>query len=154
MRFLKVMVIGPERGYAWEALFLSLLIAAGFRTVGVARTQHWLRGWASCSRERELSSANTALSILHAQRAQKEVHRNIGVEGTCLSRSLVLWAMLLRRKVSVELRVGFRKQDGKVQGHAWVEHQGAPINEEATTTRTYATASEDVTFDALFSKKL
>jgi hypothetical protein len=154
MRFVKAMLTSPERGYAWEALLMSLLIPVGFRTVGVPRTQHWLRGWAARSRDEEFSSAQAALSILHARRAQKLVHRNIGVAGTCLSRSLALWTMLLRRGVSVELRVGFRRQDGKVQGHAWVEHQGAPINEETTTTNTYASASEDVTFDALVSKKL
>lgn len=152
IRFLKVMLTGPEREYVREALVISLLIPVGFRTVGVPRTQHLLRSWISRSREKELSSAQAALSIVRVHRAQATVHRNMGARGTCLSRSLALWAMLLRRKVSVELRVGFRRQDGKIQGHAWVEYQGAPINERVSTTTTYSTASDNVAFDALLAK--
>jgi hypothetical protein len=148
------MLSDPDRRYVREALVTSLLIPAGFRTLGVPRTQHLLRNWASRSPHIELSSEETSLFILHVLSAQTAVHRNIGIEGTCLSRSLALWAMLLRRRVPVELRVGFRRQDGKVKGHAWVEYQGAPINEETTIANSYITSSKDATFDALFSKKL
>ena len=69
------------------------------------------------------------------------------MEGTCLIRSLALWASLLRRGVDAELRVGMRKTDGRVEGHAWLEFGGEPINESVGVVRTYQPYPKPVSFD-------
>jgi hypothetical protein len=46
---------------------------------------------------------------------------------TCLPRSLVLRALLQRQGVAADLRIGVRLVDGRLEGHAWVEHAGVPL---------------------------
>ena len=50
---------------------------------------------------------------------------------SCLPQSLVLWWMLRERGVRAELRLGARKEDGRLLAHAWVEQEGAPLDEDA-----------------------
>ena len=48
---------------------------------------------------------------------------------TCLTRSLLLVWLLRRRGVDTELRIGVRRIEGGIDSHAWVEHEGRPIND-------------------------
>lgn len=128
-----------------EALVLPLCISPGFWVLGVPRTQALLRKWALAGtatipddRERE---------IFKACRAQRIVKRSTGVAGNCLVRSLTLWTLLLRRGLSTNLRVGFRKRDGRFEGHAWVEYADTPINEDVNEARTFVPYSEPVSYD-------
>jgi hypothetical protein len=66
-----------------------------------------------------------------------------------LCRSLTLWALLLRRGIGTDLRVGFRKKDGTIEGHAWIEHAGIPLNEIPDIVQTYCAAGEPVSYDEL-----
>ena len=140
--------LGTEgRREVLETLTLTVLVSAGFRVVGVARTQEWLRRWASAGKcEPQLQNLHS--EILSSSRAQHIVRRNTGIKGTCLVRSLTLWAILLRRGLKTDLRVGFRRREGKLEGHAWVEYEGTPLNEERDITRTYSVFSEPAAFDA------
>lgn len=56
----------------------------------------------------------------------------------CLRQSLVLWWLLRRQGISAELRIGVRKTGQVLEAHAWVEHEGAPINEEEDLHEYYA----------------
>ncbi len=51
---------------------------------------------------------------------------------TCLCQSLALWWLLRRRGIPAELRIGVRKDGGELNAHAWVEHQGRPLNDFGT----------------------
>ena len=134
-------------GRVAETLFLSLCVAAGFKLLGVPRTQAWLRRWASLLKTRRLPE-DPAIEIRLAKFAQRIVTRNAGVRGSCLSRSLTLWAVLLRRGVSTDLRVGFRRQAGVIEGHAWLEHLGVALNEQPDIVHTYCVSEEPSSFDA------
>lgn len=57
---------------------------------------------------------------------------------TCLRRSLLLWAFLLRSGVASELRLGFRNPDGKFEAHAWVEWNGVPLNDTPDVRSRYS----------------
>jgi hypothetical protein len=129
-----------------EALALPICISLGFRVFGVPRTQALLRRWAVAGKT-ALLPADRERGILSVRRAQLIVKRLTGVAGNCLVRSLTLWTILLRRGVSTNLRVGFRKRDGRIEGHAWVEYGDAPINEDINETRTFVPYSEPVTYD-------
>lgn len=48
---------------------------------------------------------------------------------TCLHRSLVLFHLLRRAGRPVGLHIGVRKNDGTLQAHAWLVHDGAPYLE-------------------------
>jgi hypothetical protein len=52
-----------------------------------------------------------------------------------------MWTLLRRRGVMAELRVGFRRREGKMEGHSWVELEGAPLNETLNAVLTYYPSS-------------
>ena len=61
--------------------------------------------------------------------------------------------MLLRRGLSPTLRVGFRKREGEIQGHAWVELDGVPINEAQSETATFVIYDEPASFDVWWKRQ-
>ncbi len=63
---------------------------------------------------------------------------------TCLEKSLALWWLLRREGVTSSVRIGARTVAGKLEAHAWVECEGAALNEPREEHRHYAT------FDAAF----
>jgi hypothetical protein len=135
-----------QRLMVTETLVLSACIFLGFRLFGVPRTQDRLRKWVLI-REKNCSRADENVEIGKILRAQGMVRRATGLGANCLVRSMTLWAMLMRRGLSPSLRVGFRKRDGRIQGHAWVEHQGVPINERQSETATFSTYAQSASFD-------
>jgi len=49
------------------------------------------------------------------------------LRATCLKKALVVYALLGRRGFKVKLLLGAAKQDGKLDCHAWLEHQGRVV---------------------------
>jgi hypothetical protein len=60
----------------------------------------------------------------------------------CLARSIALARVLGRRGVACDIRIGVRTNDGQLEAHAWVEHNGQPLNEDESALRTYAPFTE------------
>lgn len=56
---------------------------------------------------------------------------------TCLRRSMVLHWFLSRHGIATELLFGVRREQEKLQAHAWLEYQGQPIGEEESPTNQY-----------------
>lgn len=67
------------------------------------------------------------------------------VHPSCLAKSLTLWWLLRREGIPADLRIGIRKENEQFEAHAWVEHDGAALNEPEDHHRHYAA------FDAAFS---
>ncbi|HKW76708.1 MAG TPA: lasso peptide biosynthesis B2 protein [Terriglobales bacterium] len=57
---------------------------------------------------------------------------------SCLVKSLTLWWLLGRRGITSQLRVGIRKEGGKLEAHAWVEREGMALNEPEERHHHYA----------------
>ncbi len=102
------------------------LVAASVRLLGYKRVHRFL------------SVAPTSLpqpSPLHrtdAERIARMVQlaaRHGLVRGNCLSRSLLLWRMLLRRRIPAEIRFGVRAYGAGMQAHAWVEQDGRALGD-------------------------
>ncbi len=49
------------------------------------------------------------------------VYRRLPVEPTCLTRSLVLYRLLRARGIPCQLRIGLRRKEEALEGHAWTE---------------------------------
>ncbi len=49
------------------------------------------------------------------------------LDPTCLKKALVLYALLTRRGFDLQLLIGATKIEGKLDAHAWLEHQGRVI---------------------------
>lgn len=136
-----------RRRMLFEALALPCCIRVSFRLLGVPRTQALLRRWAGVANPGLIPVSDHESTIRHARTAQRVVKRRTGIGGNCLVRSLTLWSILLRRGITTDLRIGFRKRDGKIEGHAWLEHHGAPVNEALAEARSYSPCDQPVTFD-------
>lgn len=135
------------RWMIFQALVLPCCIWLGFRLAGVSRTQALLRGWATHTTPGRTDDEETTMRIHDARRAQRLVKRTVGISGNCLVRSLTLWTLLRRRGVHTDLRVGFRKRSGRIEGHAWLEFHDAPINETVAEASSYVPYHQPVTFD-------
>lgn len=53
------------------------------------------------------------------------------VRGNCLSQSLALKRLLDRQGIPSELRIGARRAGAALEAHAWIEHEGRPLNDGA-----------------------
>ena len=60
------------------------------------------------------------------------------VHPSCLAKSLTLWWLLGRQGITSRLRIGIRKENGKLEAHAWVEREGIAVNETEEHHRHYA----------------
>jgi hypothetical protein len=57
---------------------------------------------------------------------------------TCLPRSLALWRLLRNQGIAAELRIGVRRDAGRLDAHAWVEHGRLPLNDSSDVAQRYA----------------
>ena len=57
--------------------------------------------------------------------------------GNCLSRSLTLQRLLGRQGIASELRIGARRAGAGLEAHAWVEHDGRPLNDGADVAQRF-----------------
>ena len=106
------------------ALLLALTKLA-LATLGVARTVRWIE-----ARTAERPTVDTVPAD-----AVTAIARRVAVAGVwypgramCLEQSLVLYYLLRRAGAAPQLRFGFHLYP--FAAHAWVEHGGAPINED------------------------
>lgn len=114
-----------------EALFLLPVNAAAFRVIGYRRW-HAVLG-AFISRNPQTSRNVNGPSVLSPQRIAQLVHaasREGTGTGACLERALALWWILRRRRLPAELRIGARLQAGRFEAHAWVQLDGAVLNDD------------------------
>jgi hypothetical protein len=55
--------------------------------------------------------------------------RHAPYRGNCLSQSLTLWWLLLGQGIQSDLRIGVTSPPGRFEAHAWIEYDGAVIND-------------------------
>ena len=115
-----------------QALVLLPLVVGSLRVLGFRRTVGTLERWAPLSRRRlgqdyggdhedTMSRART-VGRLVAAAARRSPFR-----ATCLPTSLTLGCLLRREGIENDLRLGVRNSDGRLEAHAWVEHEDVPI---------------------------
>lgn len=123
---------GAGRGTVFAASLLLPLAGLALHLLGLRRTLRLFAG--------NLQSACVSAPQA-AERVAREVER-AGREYSvypvdCLVRSLVVVLLLRRRGIAAELRVGVRTLTGRFEAHAWVEHCGVPLGEDADVARVF-----------------
>jgi hypothetical protein len=120
-------VSGPVREPRAPSLVRSLallaLVDVSLRLFGMRRTLRWVRGGQQSAVEAPVSQQMIARAVRQVATAAAFYPRR----ALCLEQSLVLYRMLRRQGAAVRLRVGV--QPFPFTAHAWVEHDGHPINE-------------------------
>ena len=135
-----------RRATAVRAVALLPVVSIMLRVVGLRRSARVLR---CLSQPRPLSDASAKDDLRRVAEtiagAVQAVARRHPFPSSCLSRSLVVWSLLRRRGVDSHLRIGVRKQEGRFQAHAWVEHRGRPLGNDTICRIQYAALDRAIT---------
>jgi len=123
----------------WVALFQALvaipLVVLALRLKGLRTTQ---RGLARIAPLKPPARADLIAARQYARIVT--IAGNYGLlRPNCLQRSLVLWAILRRRHIVSQLRIGVAPPRGaeSMAFHAWLEMAGEVINDRSDVTTTY-----------------
>ena len=121
-----------ERRLFVATAVLLAACAAALRVAGFARIRRWLT---QLSRHRRV-----ALDVAPSRLANlvNAASTRLPVPCSCLTRSLVLDAMLRQRGVESDLRIGVRLVEGPLEAHAWIEVDGQPLNDSPAVTGQFA----------------
>ena len=135
----------PEQRVVVVAMLLLPPFWIGLRVLGLSRFLTWL------TRSPVVVRAPRSREELAAIGALVNVAGNhVPFPSTCLTRSLVLKWVLRCRGVDSELRIGVRLNEGTFEAHAWVEHEGQPLNDAQDIAARFAAFNEPLS-DRLFS---
>jgi hypothetical protein len=126
----------PARRLFLRATGVLPLISISLRLRGFRKTQAILQRFLSPPGE-VIDSSTTSPADLTVRMVRAAVRYGVG-HPTCLEESLALWWLLGRQGIASELRIGVRKQGDKFEAHAWVEREGAALNEPEALHEHYA----------------
>lgn len=130
-------------GYQRRELAAALLYLPFFRlairVIGFDRLHRWILR-TPASRARALAGEDVRQMGVLVNAATATV---LG-QGNCLARSMYLLWRLRRLGVSGDLKIGMRLADGRLEGHAWVELEGAPVNDAKNIGDQYVAFSDPI----------
>ena len=136
------------RGIFLRATAVLPVISVSLKMRGFGATQEFLlRPLPVVRQASQEKSIDTACDLKRTELTSRMVNaaiRHVWRASTCLEKSLALWWLLRRQGIASQLRIGARKVNDKFEAHAWVERDGAALNEPQQEHRHYAT------FDAAF----
>ena len=115
---------GAEQRVLLAAAALLPLFRAGLRVFGFARLRAWIARSPAAAKAPPPIGELSAIGAL----VNTAAHHTLG-PANCLTRSLYLVWRLRREGIDCQLRIGVRLNDGVLDGHAWVECAGVPIND-------------------------
>jgi hypothetical protein len=119
---------GFERSIVLESLLGLVATKMGLRIAGFQRWKRVMAG--RTSKEIEGASARGHLeSVAKIVNLERAAARHLPFSTNCLEQSLVLLWLLRKRGIPAGLRIGARKEADRFEAHAWVEYQGAALND-------------------------
>jgi transglutaminase superfamily protein len=127
-----------ERRVVLRAAVMLPLTAAALRVLGFPRWRATLEKFLGHAALTAGDSASQLALAREVARLAEKAERSGTRRPNCLERSMVLWFLLQRRGLPVELRIGARKQDARFEAHAWVELAGQVLNDSDSVHKHYA----------------
>jgi len=121
-----------ERGQLLGLLLLLPLIHLAVGTLGYGRTRRWLERRSELAVRHVANAAQRADARRLAQLAEIAGRRGL-VRVTCLRQSLLVHALLRRRGLNPELKIGVQRQGDALDAHAWVELEHESLDATAST---------------------
>lgn len=129
-------LLPAERALVLRALILLPLVAAGRRALSFRRLRDLLARLIPLS-----APPRPEASAISAARRTAElvaaVAGGLPFQLNCLERSLVLWALLRARGIAGDLCFGVRREDDRLDVHAWVECGTVVLNDRADIGQRY-----------------
>jgi hypothetical protein len=121
-----------ERGTLAAASLLLPIAGLALHLLGVRRALRLFAG------DRRDAGAFAPVAAERVARQVERARREYSVYPvSCLVRSLALVWLLRRRGIAAEFRLGVRTLTGRFEAHAWVEHGGVPLGEDADVARIF-----------------
>jgi Transglutaminase-like superfamily len=121
-----------------RAAILLPMVAASLRLRGYKGTQGWLQNKLESRPTAPLAPELAPARLEMICRMVRAAEHYALLPSSCLEQSLLLWYLLRREGIATALRVGVRKDSGKFEAHAWVEHDGTALNQAEEPHRHYA----------------
>jgi Transglutaminase-like superfamily len=104
-----------------------------------ARTQSFIQAAKADADRAQLGQSPSDLRLVQSIDIVDRAGWYLPKLANCLRRSLTLWYLLRCQGIESDLRIGVRRSDaGEFQAHAWVEHNGAVLNDRQDIHTLYA----------------
>jgi hypothetical protein len=116
-----------------EAMLLLPLFWVGLRLFGLAFLHSWVMRPIAAGRRSCTDIAPAGIGTL-----VNLAGNHLPFPSSCLTRSLLLVWLLGRRGAASDLRIGVRPAPGGIDAHAWVEHEGRPVNDALGVSARFA----------------
>lgn len=117
---------GRERRLLLLLLLVLPALRLALRYGGYSRTRNRLERWTARYPKRSPSRKDFETAEALAELA-KIAGRRAPLAATCLPQALAVHALLRRRGLDPELKIGIRKSNKVFEAHAWVELAGWPL---------------------------
>src|SRR5450432_567140 len=127
-----------------RAVVLLPLLMVSLRVRGYGKTQQWLQNILDRTVIAPMQAADLVLNLEITCRMVRAAQHYTLVRTSCLEQSLLLWYLLRRQGITAALRIGIRKDAEKFEAHAWVEHDGAAVNQVQELHRHYTAFDGEV----------
>lgn len=134
----------PAQGLFLRALAMLPLVSLSLKLRGLQATRSTLQILLPAPLPERNAGDERRQAALTAQMVNAADRHGL-VHPSCLAKSLTLWWLLARQGITSNLRIGIRKEVAAFEAHAWVEREGAALNEPEEHHHHYAA------FDAAFS---
>jgi len=128
------LLTGFEQLVVLESITGLMATRVGLRLLGF---QRWKNMIAWLTRKKSWRATSVALEDVAAKIATIEeatTHR-LPFKTNCLEQSLALLWLLRKRGIVADLRIGARKESNRFEAHAWVELEGAVLNDAGEAHR-------------------
>ena len=132
-----------ERQILLRALAMLPLTALALRVAGLRRVQAVLARLSPLS-GRACDDPDASMHAKHAARLVSAAARHGPYKAKCLPTALALQSILRRRGIEADLRLGVRKDCGRIEAHAWLEHRGIPLIDSADVHERYGAFAEAI----------
>ena len=127
----------PAQTLFLRALVALPLVALSLKCRGFDKTRATLQKMFSCANS-ELNSGFSKKRARLVAHAVNSADRHGLAHFSCLTKSLTLWWLLGRQGISSHLRIGVRKENNRLEAHAWLERDGLVVSEPEEQHRHYA----------------
>lgn len=120
-----------ERWLLVQAMAALPLMSLALRTIGLRRCYLALQRLVPARGECVLSERDGCHRGTQIGRLVRVAATHGLIRGSCLAQSLTIWWLLRRQGIPASLRIGVRKHNGRLEAHAWTEHQHRVLNDDA-----------------------
>jgi hypothetical protein len=126
------------RLHLMEAATALTAVAAGMRISGFGRTRSLLAGFRLRALVSDVEAGALDRVVSELAWSVSAAAHHAPFPTTCLQRTLTLWWLLRIRGIESDIRIGTARTDGGMHAHAWLERNGAVLNDDSGVGERFA----------------